>query len=48
MNKTLREKLEEFFEIDLSKLTDEEIFELKREYDKWWKEALKRLNNIHK
>ena len=38
---TLLEQLQEFSLTDVSELTTEELFELKKIMDDWWREALK-------
>lgn len=43
---TLLEKLQEFNLIDVSDLTTEELFEVKKIMDDWWRKALKRVNTL--
>lgn len=38
--------LQEFTSKHISELTTEELFELKKLEDKWWEEALSRINNL--
>ncbi len=43
---TLLEKLQEFSAVDVSELTTEELFEVKKVMDDWYREALKRVNTL--
>jgi len=40
------DELEELFNKKLRHLSAEELFEYKKKYDKWWKEALERVNSV--
>jgi hypothetical protein len=40
------ERLQEFSLVDVSELSTEELFELKKIMDDWYKKALKRVNNL--
>jgi|TARA_R110000851_G_C12644757_1_gene519462 hypothetical protein len=40
------ERLQEFSLIDVSELSTEELFEVKKIMDKWYREALERVNTL--
>lgn len=41
-------ELQEFTELNVDEMSTEQLFELKRKFDKWWVEALERVNNVSK